>query len=172
MGFGQDKIIKQDGHTKFNFTIDDLISMGHLPELMGRFTRIVNMNLLDEKDIFNILKNGDSQIKIYTQQLADMGIKLEYDDSYYEYLAKNVLISKTGFRDVAKLISDDIDDIIVHLGSDQSLFKVTVDCKNNAINIKFFNDNGKLIDKVVKPIIKKKNKIKPHQGFNPAFNMD
>lgn len=161
MGFGVNT-----NQNKKEITFNDLISMGHLPELMGRFSRIINMNLLSENDIYNILTKGESQITIYKELLKEKDIDLNYSNEYFRYLSKNISLNKTGFRDVDKLICNDIDDIIVNLND--SVKKVIVDIKNNSIMIDFLNNRNRSVNKIEKqianlshtPIYKIKDSIK------------
>lgn len=170
MGFSQNNDSSDaNDHVKFNFTIDDLIGMGHLPELMGRFARIVNMNMLTDKDIVSILKNGENQIREYKDQFFSMGIDLDFTDNYYNYLSKNVSISKTGFRDVNKLICDDIDDIIIRLNS-KIVKNVIVDVKKNDISIYFKDMSGHVLDRLNKPIQKVSQTHIP--SFHIGFDLD
>ena len=163
MGFGS----SDSKETSRKIEYKDLIAMGHLPELMGRFSRIVNTNELSADDIYNILKNGDSEINIYIDQLKEMGIKLEYSDAYYKYLAESVSSGLTGFRDVDKLICNDIDVIISRIG-DKNISRIKVEYKDNTVCIKFLDSKNKAIDVYKNEVIK--NTLSLPQAKPRIFN--
>lgn len=136
MGFGINN--SQDSKDiKTELDAQDLIDLGNLPELIGRFTSIININSLSSDDIFNIYKYGkDSSINKYKSYLKLSGVDLDIGDSYYRYISDNIKADGTGFRGAEKLVTKTFDEIIYTVKNDSSIKKVSIN---------YDNDNDKLI---------------------------
>ncbi len=89
----------QNNLTKSKITSEDLFRYGLIPELVGRFSNIIELSPLDKEHLIQIIKNPhgellNSKIKI----LESEGIQLQMSDDVYEKIAKDALEKKTGAR--------------------------------------------------------------------------
>jgi ATP-dependent Clp protease ATP-binding subunit ClpX len=120
---GIDKIIKQRTDAKsvgFHANIDnkedtnevykdlntkDLIKFGLIPEFVGRFGLIINVEELDEEQLVAILeKTKNSPIKQYQYMFKLDSIKLEFEKSALLEIAKKAKELKTNARGLKNII--------------------------------------------------------------------
>ena len=120
---GIDKIIKQRTDAKsvgFHANIDnkedtnevykdlntkDLIKFGLIPEFVGRFGLIINVEELDEEQLVEILeKTKNSPIKQYQYMFKLDSIKLEFEKSALLEIAKKAKELKTNARGLKNII--------------------------------------------------------------------
>ena len=87
-------------------TTDDLVEYGYMPEFIGRFQEVVELEDLTKDDLKNILLNTeDNELKRYMNYFEAAGKKIEI----YEVLDKVIekaLKSKTGARGLRKALND------------------------------------------------------------------
>jgi len=80
-------------------TPDDLVKFGMIPEFVGRFPSWVALNELALEDLISILTEiKHSYVDQYKWLFVQDSIKLEFDKSALEQVAKNTLKNKTGAR--------------------------------------------------------------------------
>lgn len=80
-------------------TPDDLVRFGMIPEFVGRFPSWVALNELELKDLISILTEiKHSYVDQYKWLFVQDQVKLEFDKSALEQVAKNTLKNKTGAR--------------------------------------------------------------------------
>lgn len=154
--------VKKDNDNKNRKIINeqDLIDAGHLPELVGRFSRIVNLNLLSEKDVYNILKHGDNQLNSFIDYFKRKGVSLIPTDNYYKYLTKMVDLENFGFRGINKIITKDIDSILAS-SANLNAPNIRLDANNEKVFIEFMNKNYTTIHVIKRPIEKKAIIVQP-----------
>lgn len=154
MGFGNNNNSMEKVYEEI--TADDLIDLGHLPELIGRFARIITLNMLSKEDITGILKKNDSLLSSFISIANSMNVDITVNDNYYSYLANNCCIEKMGFRSVNKLISSSIDELILLINM-KGTSSINIDYKDNNIVYSCYDANNKLINKKIVEINKKKS---------------
>lgn len=73
-----------------------LVTAGLMPELVGRFSRVVALEPLGTEALRTILT--DNLLPLYQQSFEREGVTLEFDASYIDELAKDAFRLKTGAR--------------------------------------------------------------------------
>jgi ATP-dependent Clp protease ATP-binding subunit ClpX len=91
---------KQDaGVSNDSIIPDDLIRYGMIPELIGRFTSIANVEELTKNDLVKILtKVKNNYINQYKYLLSLNNIELDFNEDAIFQLVENTLKLKTGAR--------------------------------------------------------------------------
>lgn len=98
IGFQADVSVDRAGDLD-QVTPDDLVKFGMIPEFVGRFPSWVALNELALKDLISILTEiKHSYVDQYKWLFVQDSVKLEFDKSALEQLAKNTLKNKTGAR--------------------------------------------------------------------------
>ncbi len=86
-------------------TPQDLKDYGFIPEFVGRFPVIANVNKLTEDDLVRILTEPkDSLVSQYKCMLFFDGCKLTYDEDALRVIAKAALALKTGARGLRNIM--------------------------------------------------------------------
>lgn len=131
MGFG----LRSNGVKKdIKLTQEDLINGGFIPELVGRFSRIININPLSEKELTRILLEGkDSVVARYKEMFKFQGITFEVDKSVMPYLAYRAGNIKTGARALNNVLSEVLDKCIYDVSSRDDIQTITLYVENNII---------------------------------------
>jgi len=98
MGFNAE--IKDESNGKLDLvTPDDLIKFGMIPEFVGRFPSWVALHELTLEDLIKILTGiKHSYIEQYQWLFKQDGVKLQFEKSVPEIIAKNTIKNKTGAR--------------------------------------------------------------------------
>lgn len=96
------------------YTNDDLIEYGLIPEFVGRIRRVHVMNPMTVETLIRILKESkESCFLRYERALfKEKNIRLKYSDALFRNIAKKVLISNTGARDLDRTVNYIFEDII------------------------------------------------------------
>lgn len=81
---------------------------GILPELIGRFTRIIPLNMLSESTLKDILH--ENVILKYKNDLALDGINLEVDENVYKNIISRCLKKETGARGLKSFVIEYLED--------------------------------------------------------------
>lgn len=136
-----------DNHMGFNatnkktavkLTADDLIAAGFIPELIGRFTKIININQLSKDDFFNIVKTGSaSSLKQYKDMFAAGEVELNVDDSVYRVIADKAYNSSIGARGITNALSSILDDCLYETSSNDKIDAVKVCYKANKLDLTY-----------------------------------
>ena len=84
-------------------------SYGFLPELLGRFTRFVPFEPLDEKTLTRILK--DSVIDKFKEEFIDEGFELHITDDVIDYIVKKSIKRQTGARGLSSILTKCLEDV-------------------------------------------------------------
>lgn len=86
-------------------TPQDLKEFGFIPEFVGRFPIIANVNRLSEDDMVRILTvPKDSLVSQYQKMLFLDGCKLTFDEGALRLIAKTALSLKTGARGLRNIM--------------------------------------------------------------------
>ena len=112
LGFGNNITPKQYNE----ITVQDIISFGMIPELIGRFPNLISMNTLTLEDYIKILNSKDASVLTRQEKfLHNNGIELILEPGTIEAIAKAAIILNSkdnnfGARSldtiVSKLLSD------------------------------------------------------------------
>lgn len=118
MGYGAD-ISKLD---YIKITENELIENHFIPELIGRFSRLININQLTKDDFYNIVKYGlDSDFRKYESLFAHQDVRLEIDDEVYKEVVNRSYSTKTGARNITKVLSIVMDDCLSDVSNDDTI---------------------------------------------------
>lgn len=124
-----------------DLTENDLIEHHYMPELVGRFSRIININQLTKNDFYDIVKQGsNSIITSYKSIFNDRNIELNIDDAVYKYIADHAYSEKTGARNINKVIGVYLDDCLNDISNDFTISKVHLVLDKNRIETKYEYD--------------------------------
>lgn len=108
IGFGNQNETKDDNLV----TNKDFIEFGMPAEFMGRIGEVTYTNELTEKDLLKILRKSKiSPIKIEQEYFNDLGVKINFTPGYLNEIARQSLKSRTGARDLKKLVHQSLIDI-------------------------------------------------------------
>lgn len=98
IGFGLSSV---PAVTSTELTGEDLIDYGFLPEFIGRFPLIVELNPLSEEEVFHYLLHSESSLlKEATKVFDDAGISLTFTDGFMSEISKKVIRHNLGIRSV------------------------------------------------------------------------
>jgi ATP-dependent Clp protease ATP-binding subunit ClpX len=145
IGFKGD-ITKAD-KKNLSFTKDDIVKFGLLPELAGRITEVYNTRDLTMEDYKIILNNSKSgYLKYYNDIMNNMGLKINYTESFINQISEKAYNSSFGARDLNNYLFEYFQPVILAFSF--------LDNKGDK-NIKF-----NVTDNVEEDIIKIQKKIK------------
>lgn len=115
IGFNANRNIEHmDKDEYINYTIpQDVRDYGMIPELVGRFPIITNVNKLDKEALIKILKEPkNSIVKQYTELLAMDGVTLTFTDDALDKIAELTLTLDTGARGLRTIVETVMTDIM------------------------------------------------------------
>ena len=132
IGFDADYMIGTDEKSVVKYaTTQDLREFGIIPEFVGRFPIITNVEKLSKEDLIRILKEPkNSIIKQYSALLAMDNTKLSLtDDAVLEIatLANNLGTGARGLRNIVETVMTDIMYEAPRNGSNKKPVEITVD---------------------------------------------
>ena len=100
----------------------DLVKFGLIPELVGRVTVTVSLEMLDHDALIRILTEPKNAIVKQYQKLLELdGVKLVFDDSALNEIADISLKRKTGARGLRAIMENTMMDIMYRAPSDETL---------------------------------------------------
>lgn len=116
LGFNQEKNNKDDSYVLHFVEPEDLVSYGLIPELIGRLPVIATLDEITQEAMVEILtKPKNSLIKQY-QKLFDMdGVKLSFQESALNEIAKLAVTRKTGARGLRSILEEVLNPIMFDL---------------------------------------------------------
>lgn len=88
--------------------IENFQQYGFLPELIGRFTRIVPLMPLDKDTLKDILI--DNVVKKYVKEFEEENLKLVIENSVIDYIVDASIKRQTGARGLASVLTQYIED--------------------------------------------------------------
>jgi ATP-dependent Clp protease ATP-binding subunit ClpX len=115
VGFGRAVQGRQDDRIAVSFEQDQLDSVanfqayGFLPELIGRFTRVVPFQALDHRTLKSILK--DNVIKRMKQEFEDEGLDLEVEEPVLDSIVDESLKRETGARGLTANLTQKVEQV-------------------------------------------------------------
>lgn len=114
IGFSVNKSINTDRESLTKYATDqDLRVFGMIPEFVGRFPVITNVEKLTEDDLIRILKEPkNSIVNQYTSLLAMDKINLEFTDDALQYIAHIASRLQTGARGLKNIMETVMNDIM------------------------------------------------------------
>lgn len=88
-------------------TFDDLVSYGMLPEFLGRFHIITELDELNEDTLVKILSEPkDNIISQYKKLFEIDGVKLEFSNNALKQIASRAIARKTGARALKSIVEN------------------------------------------------------------------
>lgn len=122
----KDKFDKEKNIHK-NVELEDLKKFGMIPEFIGRLPIVFTLDALTEEMLIKILKEPKNAILKQYQKLLDLDeVKLEFDDSALEAIAKKAMEKDTGARALRAIIEEFMLDIMYEIPKDQNIGHVTI----------------------------------------------
>ena len=108
IGFLSDNTEKNE----IKVTNQDFVDFGMPAEFMGRIGEVTYTNELSEKDLLQILRQSKiSPINIEKEYFNNLGIKIHFTPGYLKEIAGQSLKSRTGARDLKKLVHQSLIDV-------------------------------------------------------------
>ncbi|MCI6164187.1 MAG: ATP-dependent Clp protease ATP-binding subunit ClpX [Lachnospira sp.] len=129
IGFNADLKDKYDNDKNIlsKVTFDDLREYGMIPEFLGRLPIVFTLEGLTEDMLIRILKEPKNAILRQYQKLLELDeVKLVFDDSAYEAIAKKALDKKTGARALRSIIEEFMLDVMYEIPKDENIGMVTI----------------------------------------------
>jgi ATP-dependent Clp protease ATP-binding subunit ClpX len=97
---------------------EDLIKFGLIPEFIGRFPIVSNLDALNEKDLLNILvKPKNALVKQYQKFFELEGVELTFTEEALSEIVKEAIRKKTGARGLRAILEDLMLDVMYELPS-------------------------------------------------------
>lgn len=116
LGFAKDEKVQKKDAILSMIESDDLIHYGLIPELLGRLHVIATLDDIRVEDMIRILKEPkNALIKQYIKLFAIDDVKLNFEDSALEEIAKQAIKRETGARGLRSILEDVMTDIMYEL---------------------------------------------------------
>ena len=128
MGFEKGKPEKEP------ITKEDIIKAGFIPELVGRFSTLINLNELNEDDYYRILI--DSKESAYTQYrdfFNAVDVDLHIDDKVFEKIAHEAYEKKVGARGLDDVLNAYLENAVFDVSCDPGISEIDLCLKNGDI---------------------------------------
>lgn len=104
-----------------------LVKQGMIPELVGRFPIVIQLNDLTKEDLKRILVEPENSIvKQYKNLLSLDGVDITFDDSALEFIANKAFDNKTGARGLKTIIEKSMNDLMFELPDKQTIKEVVI----------------------------------------------
>ena len=108
-------------------TVEDIKKFGMIPEFIGRLPIICPMDSLTQESYVKILKEPKNAILKQYQKLLELDeVKLNFDDSALEAIAKKAMERDTGARALRAIIEEFMLDIMYEIPKDDNIGEVTI----------------------------------------------
>lgn len=108
-------------------TVEDIKKFGMIPEFIGRLPIICPMDSLTEESYIKILKEPKNAILKQYQKLLELDeVKLNFDDSALEAIARKAMERDTGARALRAIIEEFMLDIMYEIPKDDNIGEVTI----------------------------------------------
>lgn len=132
IGFGKRSPSEKESSKHQKVTASDLIDYGFIPEFIGRFPLIIELDNLTKEDYVKILKDGEnSVIDDYIRVFKEENIQLVINDEVVEMMADQVKNGQLGFRGVQSTLTTHLNELLYDSITNK-LNKTVLD-KNNLI---------------------------------------
>lgn len=112
-----------------------LVKQGMIPELIGRFPILVELQELTENDLKRILVEPENSIiKQYTDLIELDGVKLNFTEEVISFVAGEAFKNKTGARGLKTILEKTMMDLMFTLPDEENITEVDVIIKNGQID--------------------------------------
>jgi len=112
-----------------------LIEFGLIPEFVGRFNSIVELDDLDIKAMEEIMTKPEGNIVQQYKTLFNLSdVNLDFTKKFIDTVAKEALETKTGARGLKAIMEDKLVDIMFNI-NDYKASNITIDYKYNKVRI-------------------------------------
>lgn len=112
-----------------------LVKQGMIPELIGRFPILVELQELTENDLKRILVEPENSIiKQYTDLIELDGVKLNFTEEAISFVAREAFKNKTGARGLKTILEKTMMDLMFTLPDEENITEVDVIIKNGQID--------------------------------------
>jgi len=117
LGFDQEKRSKSDNEAILSeVEVDDLVSYGLIPELIGRLHVLAVLNEISKEDMVRILTEPkNALVKQYKKLFAIDDVELTFENAALEAVAQKAIERKTGARGLRSIIEEIMVDIMFDL---------------------------------------------------------
>lgn len=117
LGFGQEKRSKRDEENLLHLVeVDDLVSYGLIPELIGRLHVLATLGEITKEDMVRILvEPKNSLIKQYQKLFEIDNVKLSFEEEALSHIAQKAIERKTGARGLRSILEALLLDIMYEL---------------------------------------------------------
>lgn len=117
-----------------------LVKQGMIPELIGRFPIIVELNELSKEDLERILVEPENSIvKQYKNLVGLDNVELEFSDEAIHFIAQKSYDNKTGARGLKTVIESSMNNLMFEIPDNPTLTKVVVDVEDDEIVFHYEN---------------------------------
>lgn len=104
-----------------------LVKQGMIPELVGRFPIVIQLNDLTKEDLKRILVEPENSIvKQYKNLLSLDGVDVTFEESALEFIANKAFDNKTGARGLKTIIEKSMNDLMFELPDKQTIKEVVI----------------------------------------------
>ena len=111
--------------------IENFQLYGFIPELMGRFTRILSLHPLDKDTLKAILM--DSVVKRFYKEFKGEGIKLRIEKQVLHHIVDQSFKRQTGARGLASILTQHLEDAAFRSFCNQDVHTVTLRMKGKRV---------------------------------------
>ncbi len=115
-------------------TKEDIIAAGFIPELIGRFGTIINLNELSRDDYYRILVySSESAYTQYQEFFEALNVSLNIDKSVFRKIADEAFDKKVGARGLNDVLGNCLTNCIFDVSCDSSITGIELKAKENEI---------------------------------------
>jgi len=130
LGFGQEPVSKNkiDIETLLQkVQPEDLLKYGLIPEFVGRFSVVANLNELDAEALMKVLSEPRNALTKQYQKLFEFeNVKLKFTDGGIRAIAEKAIAHKTGARGLRSVLEEHMLDIMFDLPSQENIEEVVI----------------------------------------------
>ena len=128
IGFGVQIKNKDEDKKKIEkVTPQDIIKFGLIPELVGRFPIVAQVEQLTKEDLVRILVEPENSIVKQYQDLLELDeVKLTFEKEALEYIANKAEENKTGARGLKTIIEDSMIDIMFDTPDNDNIGEIVI----------------------------------------------
>ena len=115
-----------------------LVKQGMIPELIGRFPILVELQELTENDLKRILVEPENSIiKQYTNLIELDGVKLNFTEEAISFVAREAFANKTGARGLKTILEKTMMDLMFTIPDETDVTEIDVIVKDNHIDFTY-----------------------------------
>ena len=119
-------------------TKDDIIAAGFIPELIGRFGTIVNLNELTKDDYYRILVGSkDSAYTQYQDFFSAANVRLSIDDSVFRKIADEAIEKKIGARGLNDVLGNYLVDAVYDVSCDETISRISISSADGQVAVRY-----------------------------------